>query len=108
MDNILCNLCNTYEDTQEHCLKCKKISQNNPELQEHIGYYNIFWEEEQQVQAAHYLHLLLTTRTALLEENPALEAGPLHSMAIIIYILYLFISNKHFGNYYIYIIFIYI
>jgi hypothetical protein len=75
-DNVLCHLCNKLDNTQENCLECDKISKHNPELKEHIEYNHIFGEEEQQVQAAQYLHHLLTIRTDLLEEDPALEAGP--------------------------------
>ena len=75
-DNVLCHLCNKHDDTQEHCIECDVIKTHNPEMKEHIKYNHIFGDKEQQVQAAQYLHHLLTIRTDLLEEDPALEAGP--------------------------------
>ena len=75
-DNIICHLCKTHEDTQEHCLECDMISTHNHEIKQHIEYDHIFGDEEQQVQAAQYLHHLLNIRADLMEEDPALGAGP--------------------------------
>ena len=49
---------------------------HNHEIKQHIEYDHIFGDEEQQVQAGQYLHHLLTIRADLMEEDPALEAGP--------------------------------
>ena len=65
-DNNLCHLCKKHEDTQEHCLECDIIRKHNPEVKDHIKYNHIFGDDEQQVQAAQYLHHLLTIRTDLL------------------------------------------
>ena len=75
-DNIICHLCKTHEDTQEHCLECDIIRTHNHEIKQHIEYDHIFGDEEQQVQAAQYLHHLLNIRADLMEEDPALGAGP--------------------------------
>ena len=75
-DNLICHLCQNHEDTQEHSIECEIIKTHNNDLKQHIKYEHIFGDEEQQVQAAQYLHHLLTIRANLLEEDPALEAGP--------------------------------
>ena len=68
-DNLDCNLCGLFLDTQEHCMVCPKILNNIDIQKEHIKYEHIFGTIEEQKEVAILYLQLVNCREELLLQN---------------------------------------
>ena len=69
-ENLNCNLCELYTDTQEHCMNCPKILLSIEVEKEHITYDHIFGTTIQEKEVAQlYLKLLERREYLLLEKD---------------------------------------
>ena len=68
-DNLDCNLCGLFLDTQEHCMMCPKILNNIDIQKEHIKYEHIFGTIEEQKEVAILYLQLVNCREELLLKN---------------------------------------
>ena len=57
-------------------MECDKIKEKVTSIKNHISYEHIFSEGNKQIEAAQYLHHLLSVRADLMSEDPASIAGP--------------------------------
>ena len=79
-NNMMCELCKTNEDSQEHCLQCPELLRNITNVKKHIKYEQLFGSLIDQIEVTQYFKQLLDIRTKLMEQYPALNSvGPQHS-----------------------------